>query len=244
MVAINADTAPAKRFINAYNQIDRALRAQYNFGSNISFTDLVRRCSSLNAIVKNHEDDLISYARLRNAIVHSVGDFVIAEPHEEVVAAMERIAGILTTPPLAIDALGRQTVTTVPGHYTLREWLIAKTKNEYSNFPVVKGSAIIGVMFFRNYVSALGKFLTELRSIDEFVDNTTLEEFLRDYPSAERQYQIVSARATIEQVLKIFNDNRKIVCVIITKTGSNFEPPVRIITAADLMDLMKVVEKY
>jgi hypothetical protein len=234
----------AQRFINAYNQIDYALRGQYNFKSNISFTDLVRRCSSLNSVVREHEDDLIAYARLRNAIVHSAADYIIAEPHEEVVTALEKIARIVTTPPLALDALKRQDVATIQGSLTLREWLIEKAKNEYSNLPVCKNGMILGVMFFQNYVAALAKFLTERRSVDEFIDNTTVEEFLLEYPSQDRQYQITGAKITIEQVLKLFHDNKKLICILITKNGNALEPILRYITRADIMDLMKVVEKY
>ena len=108
MVSNNNNNSCATRFINAYNEIDHALRTQYNFKQNISFTDLVRRCASLNAVIKNHEDDLISFARLRNAIVHSVGEYIVAEPHENVVSAMEKIMRLVTTPPLAVDALGRR----------------------------------------------------------------------------------------------------------------------------------------
>jgi len=240
----NADSTQAKRFINAYNQIDHALRTQYNFKSNISFTDLIRRCTQLNMIIKNHEDDLISYARLRNAIVHSVTDYVIAEPHAEVVTLMEKIARVVSTPPLAVEALGKHNVMTVQSTLTLREWLIEKSKVEYSNLPVYKGNALIGVMYFRNYVSAFGKLLALRKNIDEFVDNTTVEEFLRDFPSPDKQYQLVSAKITIEEALKIFNDSRKIICLIVTKTGNFLEPPIRIITRADIMDLMSVVEKY
>lgn len=239
----NEDNTLARRFINAYNQIDHALRAHYNFKNNISFTDLIRRCSQLNMIIKNHEDDLISYARLRNAIVHSVSDYIIAEPHEEVVEIMEKIARVVTTPPLVIDALGQHQVMTVQATCTLREWLIQKSKVEFSNLPVYKGNTLVGVIFFRNYVKVIGKFLAERRSIDEFADNTSVEAFLRDYPSSQ-QFQVVSARVSVEEILKIFNDNRKIVCVIITKTGNSAEPPLRIITAADMMDLMSIIEKY
>ena len=238
------DSTPAQRFINAYNQIDYALRGQYNFKSNISFTDLIRRCSSLNAVIREHEDDLIALARLRNAIVHSATDYVIAEPHEEVVVLLEKIVRVITTPPLALNALSRQPVATIPGHITLREWLIEKAKNEYSNLPVCKNGAILGVMFFQNYVTALAKFLTERLSIDHFIDNTTVEEFLIEYPSVDRQYQFSGAKITIEQVLKQFHDNKKLICILITKTGNAKEPILRYITRADIMDLMKVVEKY
>ena len=59
------------RFLDAYNAIDKALRAQYNYKTTISFSDLIRRCADLNHVVRGHENDLINFARLRNAIVHS-----------------------------------------------------------------------------------------------------------------------------------------------------------------------------
>ena len=74
------------RFLNAYNLLDHSLRTQYNFKTNISFSDLIRRCASLNQVIRSYEDNLVELARLRNAIVHSHSDRIIAEPHEDVVA--------------------------------------------------------------------------------------------------------------------------------------------------------------
>jgi len=238
------DTTPAKRFINAYNQIDYALRTQYNFKSNISFTDLIRRCSSLNTLIKAHEDDLISFARLRNAIVHGVGDYIVAEPHEEVVAVMERISRIITTPPTAIEALGRKPVAIIKSSATLREWLIEKNNVGFSNLPVYKGNTLIGLMHWRQYFVAIGNVIVEKRSVDEYLNHTTVEEFLRDNPSPHELYCLVSEKITIENVLKLFDTKRKLVCVIITKTGHAMESPLRIITSADVMDLMRILESF
>ena len=233
----------ATRFINAYNVIDHALRTQYNFKTNISFTDLIRRCASLNAVVKNHEDDLIAFARLRNAIVHSVGDQIVAEPHDNVVKVMEKIARIVTTPPFALDTLKKQEVAVVMSSLTLRQWLVERNKFGYSNLPVYKGNALIGVMHWRNYVDAMSQVLVENGSVDQFNDNTTVEEFLQQFPK-NGHYHLASSKITIEEVLKLFNNNRKLVCIIITKTGNYLEPPNGIITQADVMDLMKVLEDF
>ena len=240
----NNNQTNSTRFINAYNEIDHALRIQYNFKTNISFTDLIRRCASLNAVIKNHEDDLISFARLRNAIVHSVGEHIVAEPHLEVVELMEKIARIVTTPPLALDTLKMREVATVQSNLSLRQWLVEKCRFGYSNLPVYKGNALIGVMNWRHYVDAMAKVLVENRSVDQFNDNTTVEEFLRDYVIGERYFNIVSSQVTIEEILKMFNNNRKLTCVIITKTGNYLESPLGIITGADVMDLMKILEDF
>lgn len=61
----------AFEFIAAYNEIDARLRAIYKGKGNLQFSDLIRRCAEFNATVKRYEDELASYARLRNAIVHN-----------------------------------------------------------------------------------------------------------------------------------------------------------------------------
>jgi len=237
------DATGAARFINAYNAIDHALRVQYNFKNNISFTDLIRRSASLNAVIKNHEEDLISFARLRNAIVHSIGDRIIAEPHIDVVELMEQIARIVTTPPLAIEVKKRHDVITVQSNLSLRQWLVEKYRVGYSNLPVYKNNALIGVMNWRNYVDAMAKVLIAHKSIDEFIDNTTVEEFLREF-SADNNYYLAGSSITIEEVLQLFNRNRALACIVITKTGNFLELPLTIITPGDVLDLMKGLENF
>lgn len=238
------NSTPAQRFINAYNSIDHALRTQYNFKANISFTDLIRRCASLNQVIRSYEDDLIALARLRNAIVHSKSDEIIAEPHADIVILTEKIARIIATPPLAIDVQKNKGVTTVRSTMTLRELMIEINRLGMSNLPVYKNNALIGVINLKKLVAVQGAILSEEeRSIELFLNHTTVEEFLREFP-ANNHYHLASCRITIEEVLKLFNNNRKLSCVIITKSGNFLEPAIGIITAADVMDLMKVLEDF
>ena len=82
----------SKRFIDAYNNIDYALKTRYNLNRAMGFSDLIRKSVSMNYVVRKYEDDLIDYGRLRNAIVHNNNeDFVIAEPHDSVVENIEHI---------------------------------------------------------------------------------------------------------------------------------------------------------
>jgi len=243
MVTLKQQTN-AQRFIGAYNAIDHTLRMLYNFKANISFTDLIRRCASLNDIIRSYEDDLIALARLRNAIIHNKSDEIIAEPHEDMVQLTERIARILSTPPLAIDAVGKREVATVQNCLSLRDLMIEVNIKGYSNLPVYKGNALIGVINLRKLVSVMGKVVTDQeRSLDLFVNHTTVEEFLREFPES-RHYQLSSAKITIEEVLRAFNGNRKLGSIIITRTGNFLEKPIGIITEADVMDLMKVLEDF
>ena len=48
----------------------------------------------------------------------------------------------------------------------------------------------------------------------------------------------------LEEVMNMFFSNRKLLCVVLTKTGKMGETPVGIITSSDYMDLNKVIENY
>lgn len=233
------------RFINAYNAIDHALRTQYNFKSNISFTDLIRRCSVLNTVIHTYEDDLLALARLRNAIVHSKSEEIIAEPHDDIVELTEKIARIITTPPLAVEALKhRGKVVTVSSAMTLRDIIIETNRVKYSNLPVYKNNALIGVVNWKKFIENLGSILVaKEQKIDDFVNNTTVEEFLRRVPS-NSHFALASAKITIEEVLRMFNRNRKLASIIITPSGNHTENAMAIITGADVMSLMTVLENF
>ena len=54
----------SRRFINAYNAIDYAIRVQHNFKRSMSFSDVIRRAVPVNYLVRKYEDELIDYGRL------------------------------------------------------------------------------------------------------------------------------------------------------------------------------------
>ena len=69
---------------------------------------------SVNHVVRKYEDDLITFGRLRNAIIHGSNDeILIAEPHEDVVKKIELIERLITTPPKVLDVLPIKDVFTV-----------------------------------------------------------------------------------------------------------------------------------
>ncbi|MBQ8444061.1 MAG: hypothetical protein IJX25_01765, partial [Clostridia bacterium] len=115
----------SKRFIDAFNNIDYALKARYNLNRAMGFSDLIRKSVAINYIVRKYEDDLVDYGRLRNAIVHSSNDeFVIAEPHTQVVEHIEHIERLLTTPPKALDSVGRRDVLITSAGKSMREVIV------------------------------------------------------------------------------------------------------------------------
>jgi hypothetical protein len=233
-----------QRFLDAYNSIDRALRVQYNFKTTISFTDLVRRCADLNHIIRQNEDDLINLARLRNAIIHNSDvSRVVAEPHNSVVELVEKIARLVSTPPLVVDVIrSRGAVVIANASMRLRDFMI-EFSGSHGTIPIYKDTNLIGVIRWREFVSRLGTMITRDESMDNFVASVTVEEYIRNYPESGL-YALVSRAVTIEEILTTFDQNNLLACVLITNSGVATELPVGIITNADIMYLLNIIEKY
>lgn len=232
------------RFLDAYNALDKALRIQYNYKAVISFTDLIRRCADLNHVIRTYENELINFARLRNAIIHSSDSTqVIAEPHLDVVLLLEKITALISTPPLVIDVLQARHVTIIDASRTLYDLIKETGKTGHGTIPAYKGNNLIGVVRWRKLIEDMGNSILDNKDLDDFIRHTSTEDYLRVYPQSGH-FTVVSRQVTIEQALTIFNNNRKIAAIIITARGTATERPIGIITNADIMDLIKIIEDY
>lgn len=234
----------AQKFLNAFNQIDYALRVQHNFKRSMGFSDMIRRAVSVNHIVRKYEDDLIDFGRLRNAIVHNSNpDEVIAEPHEEVVNKIESLARLITTPPKATDVLDEKVVFTVNYDVSIKDVVMKMTSTKYSNIPVYKNGELIGVANGQKILNVLGEKLLGGENADEYLSQHTIEE-VASIPNENNYYMVMPVDVTIDHVLAEFLANRKLLVIILTKTGTMHEPPIAIITSSDYMELNKILENY
>ena len=234
----------SKRFIRTYNQIDSALRVQGDMKRSISYTEAVRKAARTNSIVAKYEDQLIDYGRLRNAIVHnSDPDITIAEPHTEVVEDYEKIARLICTPPLAVKTVCKKVVSTIEYNVKLEEVIEYGYKSGFSNIPIFKEGMLIGVANGQKLIDVVGKKIYEKRDICDYLKTTTIEEALKEF-SNDNYYTIAPENITLDKVLNLFTENRRLLVILITKTGTLLEPPVGIITLSDIMDINKILDNY
>ncbi len=234
----------AERFLNAYNSIDHSLRNQYNFKRAMAFTDMIRRCVIINSVVRKYEDDLIDYSRLRNAIVHSGNENdIIAEPHTNVVEKLEHIAKLICTPPRAVDSICKKDVLVVNARDTVKSVVETISKSGYSNLPVYENDKLIGIANGQRLLDAIGKAMLNNRKIDEFCKTITIGEIVSNQIS-DTYYALADENITLEQALNTFYRNRKVLVILITKNGSDFEKPLGIVSVADIMDINSILENY
>jgi len=234
----------ARRFISAYNQVDQALRNQCDFGKSMSYTETIRKASKTNAFVKKYEEVLIDYGRLRNAIVHSFNEnTVIAEPHTDVVEDYEKLATIICTPPLAIDTVCNRDINTITHNTLLCDVIENIYKSDNSNWPVYKDGMLIGIANSRKLMKEIGKKIYEKKDLNEYVNNTIIADAINNF-GEDNYYTIANKNVTLDKILNLFSENRKLALIVITETGSLLEQPIGVVAIADIMDVNKILDNY
>ncbi len=239
---INADQTNAQRFISAYNAIDQTIRSVYNYKRNMTFSDMIRRTVPLNSIVRKYEDKLIDYARLRNSIIHNSNDeFIIAEPHDDVVKLMEKIAAMISKPPRVIDSVARKNILTITSDLSIRSVMALMASSGFKSLPVYEDGQILGIASPNRVVDWVGERI-ESEKIDKLLE-TPISETLRE-SDANVRFCIASEDISVQEAIDKFFSNRLLSTIIITKNGSKFDKISGIITVADIMDLNKIIEDY
>ncbi|MDD4815597.1 MAG: CBS domain-containing protein [Clostridia bacterium] len=234
----------AKRFINAYNLIDQELRERHNFRRSMGFSDMIRKAVVVNFIVRKYEDELIDYGRLRNAIIHKSNDeFLIAEPHKDVVEQFEKIAELISAPPKVFDTVCTKNVLTVQFDTSIKDVIKLIYQSTFSNLPIYKNGGLIGVANGQKILNVLGQKIAEKVNIEDFLCNTKIEDLVQNFVDI-KYFEVVPINITIEEALDMFYKNRKLLIIILTKTGSMEEPPIGILTPTDIMDMNKILDTY
>ena len=232
----------AKRFIDAYNRLDKGMRDIYNVKPAISFSECVRKVASVNSVIKKYEDSIIEYGRLRNAIVHISSDEVIAEPNIAVVEKLESIARLICTPPKVMDTVANRAVYSCKATTPLSDVMIQMFQTGYSVVPVYDGENLIGVINRKMIVESLGATISAKIDLNDLVKMPVSEAL--DLQSCSHSYEVVGSAITIDNILYLFQSNRKLSVVIITKNGNYNEPPLGVVVTSDTIDMQSILDNY
>ncbi len=234
----------ADRFIAAYNQIDYSLRTIYDFKRSMSFSDIIRRSVVLNSVVRKYEEDLIDFGRLRNAIIHNGNSkYTIAEPHDDVVMKIERLAELISEPPVAIDRVGNKEVITINSEMNIALAMELMSRTGYSNLPTYDGEKLIGILNGRKLINILGQKVGEKINLQDFIDKTTVGEIMESMGD-DYYFMLADEDLTIDSAMNYFENNRKLLIILITKNGRDNGKPLCIISSADIIDMKKILDVY
>ncbi len=235
----------AERFIVAYNKIDYSLRTIYGFKRSISYADLVRKAVTMNSVVRKYEDELIDYGRLRNSIVHRTNpNYVIAEPHNDVVEEFEKIAKLIATPPTALERVCSRDVLTQEENVSLKDIIELFGSSGYGNIPIYAGTRLVGVASGSKIIKYIGKKSAEGVDMNHYLAKTLIKDVIQNDIDSAQCFKVADKALTIEKALNLFFVDRRLLVIIITENGTYTEKPLGIITAADILDMNEVIENY
>lgn len=216
-------------FLEVFTEIEKSLKeiCADEFSSN--FSELLRKAKGLNQVVNYYASDLKEFAQLRNAIVHTRRqNFIIAEPHSEVVAEVIHIKNLLQNPPKV-----RTVMKLHPYHVTpnvlVKDVLTTFAEKGFMRCPVVDGGKIVGLITAKT----IARWLI---SNSFSVGNITVSQLVKFFDAND--YSVVSENSDIVSLIGIFNSSLRsgtfIQAALVTQSGKADSPLVGILTPSDL----------
>ena len=114
--------------------------------------------------------------------------------------------------------------------------------SHYSNIPVYRGNKLIGIANGQKILDAMGIYLAQGGKAKVFLENVKIEDMLSKIQDSN-YYNIAPANLTVEDALKMFHENPKLLAVLVTKKGSETEIPLGIITTGDILRMNSILEQ-
>ncbi|MGD9976767.1 MAG: CBS domain-containing protein [Bacteroidales bacterium] len=237
----NASKPNSEVFIELFSEIEQKLKTICNDEFHANFAELLRKARTLNAVVHQYASDLKEFSQLRNAIVHTRREnFIIAEPHADVVKEIRHIHALLSNPPRVSSAMKRNPYYTTPDSIIV-DVLTTFSEKGFLRCPVVSNNTILCLITAKT----ISRWLTSQKQGSVKIDSSKVLELL---PFTEREdFSIAGENTDLVSLVGIFKNSIKrgtyVQAVLITKNGQSNSPLVGIITPSDLPLIIENINK-
>jgi len=238
------------RFLVAFNRIERRLADISGVEDYRSFAEKLRGASRREPAVGHIEAELRELAELRNALVHSDRAAPLAEPHDEVVAEIERYLALLTDPPLVGSRFTKR-VATIREDDPVRLAVRLMRDRGYSQLPVRdrhgRCIALITGATIARWLGSLGGPRSGSRAAADVVDldGTTIGRML-ELAECDENYVFLRPEATLFDALWEYEshqlDGRRLDAILISRDAQPDQSLIGIITPRDLPRIMMELE--
>lgn len=226
-----------ERFLAAFNKLDKSLKSDLNIQRHTSFARMVESAKKRHPIVQKYENDLKKFAELRNVIVHEqiAPDYIIAEPHIDLVEKIESIVEKLTMPEKVYPRYKRK-VRTFQYYGQLGEVLEVIKHKSFTQFPIYNGGQFMGLLT-NNGISAWLAHNQDQCAMS--INNVLLNEVFQ-FEKHCHNVMFVSRDKYVFEIKDLFitNFNRKMTrldALLITNNGHRHEDLLGIITPFDVI---------
>lgn len=232
----------AQLFLDAFSEIEGVFKSWNKSSKAYSFSNYVHQYAKTHSVISQYRDDLLEYSQLRNAIVHdrAGNNEIIAQPHDEVVAEIQKIAEVITKPKL-INEIEFGKLVTCQIHDDLESVLDLMNKKDYQQVPVLDGAIVVGLLTYQNIVAYMVKHIknhsfslthVKIKDIKQEVDRTIYELMHNDRPIRD----VIDAYESYQKNGRILSG------IIILNENSKKHGPIGILTSKDIPKLLTKIE--
>ncbi len=219
-------------FIELFSEIEQKLKTICNDEFHSTFSDLLRKARGINAVVNQYASDLKEFSQLRNAIVHTRREnFVIAEPHNDVIKEIRHIHSLLHNPPRVSSVMIKNPYFT-SSNGSIFDLLTTFSEKNIMRCPVIDNGSVTCLITAKT----ISRWLTSKKQDKVDINGTKISEMV---PFTEKtDYCVIGENIDIISLVGMFKNSIKrgtyIQAVLITKNGQPNSPLVGIITPSDL----------
>ncbi|MGG0643887.1 CBS domain-containing protein [Sporosarcina gallistercoris] len=226
------------RFIIAYNRIEKALGKKVEETGFLPFYKLIEKAKIKNSVVRNYEEDLREFGDLRNAIIHhrTGVDYVIAEPHDDIVERIELIEKKVNNP-LNVGALFGCKVHTLQAADSLPMALRLMQENKFSQVPIYEQGHFKGLITAAGITYWLAGQSTEdsiSREIPTLSEVYNFEKRKQSFEFVRRDLSVYEAEDYFKRAI---SKGTRLEALLITETAGHDEELIGIITPYDLLKI-------
>ena len=228
-------------FITIYNELDDFMRKELNQDHKASHSDLIRKMARKNKVFNIYMDELLSFARLRNAIIHNPYNRYaqpIADPHDYVVEKYKKILDYVLRPARALDTIavkGKDIYTARLDDRAL-DIMIAMNKYAYTHVPIIEEGRFVGVFsettVFSYIVNSMDCLLAKDAKIRDFSDFIPIDRH------ESESFAFVSIDTLVIDIDDMFakelRQEKRLAVVFITDNGDPNEKLLGLVTAWDI----------
>lgn len=230
----------SEEFLSEFIQIENALHRILKQRRYIGFTEMVRRASEHNDVVRNFATELYELAELRNAIAHgNQGQQAIAELHNWPLDQIRKIRRLLTEPPVAIKFSSKP--GTLNSDDSLAEAVKLMYEKGYSQIPIRDDGTTVNILTPREIAKWLG---AQPKPDDINLEAVSIRDVLA-FSKQKANYTFLARHETAFKAIEAFyraqQEGHRLDAVLITEHGKASEGLLGVLTVWDLPKIYDVI---
>lgn len=227
----------AEDFLTAFNEIERELKRRTGVEDHEGFRTAAHRFVERNGWWRQDFEAMLSFADLRNVIVHDrFRRFAyLSIPTAEVVAEIRAVRDRLLEPRTAYHVFQRE-VETAQASDSLASLLARVQARQFTHFPVYEGRTFLGLVTGNGITHWLARELDRADlSLLDFEEREVRELF--ELEETRPNCRFMSRSAPVDEVAFAFAENPQLEAVLVTQDGRSDQKLLGIATQWDIAAL-------